>query len=697
MHSFSGESKLGTIKFAGLEELVKKHATVTLRIAVTRHEASNMAGVFYRDLHELAFAQKAVHARNAFRGGWCLISPLPQQTGASDRSEKQAGGEFHFYIRAWNTRSSLDRYQHSGSYNDMTLPVMRPEANLNNVESTPQTPAIPDPPVLLVTLDPRFRAFLSNVVVWLGPQQAPDPVSSEAGLLWPDVFVKPHIPWGRFVESAILHTAAVFVLWTSAQLWPEPTRIIAPAPLRESEVLYYDASDYLPPLDTGASKPQVAQKGDPAYSAQPIISVPPEPDNRKQTIVAPPKLKLDHDVQLPNVVAWNQTTPSIPLAATNPENSKALPLPLDAVAPPPEVAATQANRAVPLSQSVVSPPPELHSVNSRRANGVSQPVVIDPPPAVVAASARRLGDINIAASQVVAPAPQLPTDAQVAHAGAAGRSIAGQAAVIPPPPSFQDAGRKDGRLIALNMHPVAPSSAITAPAGNRRGTFAATPHGKPGAAGTPDMAGDPKASQNSTSGASKTGWSATGVPPGLIVGAAAKGDPGKGDGSELLARSTVPTLPRSMMRSGSESSQVVPSELERKVFGDRKLYSLTLNTPNLNSAGGSWVMRFAELKEDPQDKGELTAPIATEEVDPGYPLELMRQNVQGTVTLSAVIHSDGHVGEVRILSGVDDRLDQYACEALGRWKFQPAEKNGKPVPLQAVVKIPFRPMKRNGF
>ena len=124
---------------------------------------------------------------------------------------------------------------------------------------------------------------------------------------------------------------------------------------------------------------------------------------------------------------------------------------------------------------------------------------------------------------------------------------------------------------------------------------------------------------------------------------------------------------------------------------------MTLNTPNLNSAGGSWVMHFAEFKEDLQDKSELTAPVATQEVDPGYPLELMRQNVQGTVTLSAVIRSDGTVSDVRVLSGVDDRLDQYACNALGQWKFRPAEKNGKPVALQAVVKIPFRPMRRGGF
>jgi hypothetical protein len=68
-------------------------------------------------------------------------------------------------------------------------------------------------------------------------------------------------------------------------------------------------------------------------------------------------------------------------------------------------------------------------------------------------------------------------------------------------------------------------------------------------------------------------------------------------------------------------------------FGYGKFYAMTLNVPNLNSAGGSWVMHYVELK-DAEKPGELVAPVAIQEVDPGYPLELMKENVQGTVVLS---------------------------------------------------------------
>jgi TonB family protein len=137
------------------------------------------------------------------------------------------------------------------------------------------------------------------------------------------------------------------------------------------------------------------------------------------------------------------------------------------------------------------------------------------------------------------------------------------------------------------------------------------------------------------------------------------------------------------------ASTSAPTPEEREVFGDRKFYSMTLNMPNLNSAGGSWVIRFAELK-DNADAGDLTAPEPVRKVDPAYPLELMRAQIQGKVTLFAVIHSDGHVGDIRVLNSVDDRLDEYARSALSQWRFRPATKAGAAVALQAVVTIPFR-------
>jgi protein TonB len=139
-----------------------------------------------------------------------------------------------------------------------------------------------------------------------------------------------------------------------------------------------------------------------------------------------------------------------------------------------------------------------------------------------------------------------------------------------------------------------------------------------------------------------------------------------------------------------------PSPMEQRVFGGRRLYSMTLNMPNLNSAGGSWVIRFAELSSS-ASAGELIAPVAEHKVDPAYPLQLMRENVAGTVTLRAIIRSDGTVGDIRVVNGADQRLDQYASQALSRWHFRPALKNGSTIDVEAIVIIPFKPILRRSF
>jgi TonB family protein len=161
-----------------------------------------------------------------------------------------------------------------------------------------------------------------------------------------------------------------------------------------------------------------------------------------------------------------------------------------------------------------------------------------------------------------------------------------------------------------------------------------------------------------------------------------------------MADATPPRVSATPPRVLSEVSKDKATDVDRWIFGDKKFYAMTLNMPNLNSAGGSWVIRFAELNPNPNEaKSDLTAPEATQKVDPAYPLELMRRNVQGTVTLYAVIRHDGSVSDVRVLRGVDDQLDQFARNALARWRFHPAIKNGAPVDLEAVVMIPFKPVR----
>jgi TonB family protein len=568
---------------------------------------------------------------------------------------------------------------------------MKLTSELSEVTADRMAPPAPAP-TFLVKLDPWHRVFFRNLTDFFWRRRPPAlAVSSRPGAFWPDVFVSSHLPWKRFAQSASCHAVVILMLWGLGQLWPQQQRVMDRAVFRSADVIYYSPSEYLLPINTGVRQAERPLRGEPEYSPQPIISVPPEPDNHSQTIVTPPDAKLNHDVSLPNIVAWSGVQPTVPLAATS---------------------GTRVEMNLPaLPASVVTPPPELNAASMARTMQGPSPAIVGPPPTVDATSDRKWGEMNIGHSAVVAPAPQLPLAEQRVLNPVTQSTLAGSGrAVVPPPPSIGGglAANGGGRIIALSIHPALLSAPVDVPQGNRRGTFAATPEGKPGAAGTPNLVAD--ASSGSGNGGG-SGNNTKGVPPGLYVGSSSghassaagrasgngtstatqpSGDPG------LLAEAAPPRVTSTAQRPLSEISGSA-TEIERKVFGDRRFYSMTLNMPNLNSAGGSWVIRFAELH-DNHDRGDLVAPLATQKVDPAYPLELMRHGVQGTVTLYAVIRSDGSVSEVRVLRGVDDRLDEYARTALSRWHFHPATKNGAAVDLEAVIMIPFKTVRaKPGF
>lgn len=578
-------------------------------------------------------------------------------------------------------------------------------------------PAAPAPR-LLVELESRHRVFLRNLGDLFRPRPVFPRISSPPGPFWQDVFVPHKLPWGRLAESAVCHVLAVAALWGASVLWLRQPHLVPQRAFDATDVVTYQASEYLPPLDTGVKGTPEPQKGEPEFARQPIILVPPNPDNRTQTIVTPPDIKLTQDVPLPNVVAWSNTQIPVPMAATERSTARlnAPTLPNEVVAPAPSLDQAVERRSLNLTPSVIAPPPQVQADPARRAIQAIQPAIIEPPPGTELASTRRVTDLDIGHSDVVAPAPQLPMAEQRSLRGMA-PPVSGAAGgqVVAPPPSMQGAGtgRQGGNLIALGIHPVEPTGPVDPPAGNRRGTFAAGPQGKPGASATPDVRADQPHSGSGGSGAQNGSGrgsgsgSNSGVPPGLFVGAGPKdaaSSPvaGQNSGSapptdtvnpRLMASVTPPRVTSNSRRTAAPVSELRATEIDKRVFGARRFYSLSLNMPNLNSTGGSWVVRFAELKDD-GTKGDLLAPEAIKEVDPAYPIELMRRNVQGTVTLHAVIRSDGTVGDISVLNSVDDQLDRYASQALAEWQFRPAEKNGTAIDLEAVVMIPFKPQKK---
>jgi TonB family protein len=564
-------------------------------------------------------------------------------------------------------------------------------------------------PNLMVDWPSGFRVFFRNLRDLVSVREEPQPwPTSPPAPFWPDVFVDRPVVWRSMASSALYHVFLVVVIYGFSVTWAQRAPLKVHSPFDNSKITYYSVSEYLPEIDAGSAPAKEERKGEPKYAKQRIISIPPAPDNFRQTIITPSQIKLPNDVAMPNLVAWTPVPSPVPEAALTqtPSQLKLPQVPVNVVAPAPDP--TMARSRVPqaLAHDVVAPAASTEALRSRNALNVPAPDVIEPPVSA-AAAARPLGSVNMARLEPTVAAPKLPiAEQRAAMAGSSGGAQAGNggSAAVQPAPNVAGLGNGKqpmGQLIALGLDPPAVNGPISVPQGSRQGQFAATPEGNPNAVGTPDIKGGGGNGLGGSGRGSNGGGSGSAAgPPGISVGpgasqpssgVVAQGDPAKANVAKqpTMMASLDPSRVADLARASRPSSSInAPAKIEDRVFGGKRYYSMTLNMPNLTSAGGSWIIRFAELNES-SSKGDVAAPQPTLKVDPAYPAELMRDRVEGTVTLYAVIHKDGTVGEVRVLRGVEERLDENAKVALSRWKFRPATKDGSAVDLEAVVQIPF--------
>src|SRR5271166_585653 len=187
-----------------------------------------------------------------------------------------------------------------------------PESQSSVLEPETET-TIPDLR-LLTPSESGTRIFLRNLADLFRPSPAPPDLKSIPANFWPDVFVERPLPWRRFFESGAFHAIAIAMIWAGSRFLALQPHPIAQPAFTHADVVFYSPSEYLPPLDTRREDPAPAQKADPELSPQPIISVPREADNRSQTIVTPPNVKLRNEVALPNTVNWSASdNPQMPI------------------------------------------------------------------------------------------------------------------------------------------------------------------------------------------------------------------------------------------------------------------------------------------------------------------------------------------------------------------------------------------------
>ena len=567
----------------------------------------------------------------------------------------------------------------------------------------PQNP----PPVVryrlkfVVEHDPWVKTFLRNLVDLFLPALAPLPLTSRPARYWADAWVERPVAWSAIIRSALAHVLAILAIYGLDRLLVSQPRVVTST--RSTTITNFQLSEYLPAVSAGKAlkKPATvrrqAQKADPSYSPQEIVSIAVDHNSTQQTIVQPSLNLLNRDLPLPNMAIWTPIPSRAPIAPRRTISQLVPPGTPQVVPPAPDAAKrTLSSLQFTMRPQVVAP---STPIISHRALVVPEGAVAVVPPAQDPIK-RLLGNLDLPGQPqpVAPPTPSIVsgngTD-KIAQREAREASSVGQGeAVAPPMPIASGTGKTQelGQLLVLNAHPVAPSGPLNVPEGNRRGEFAAGPDGRAGASGKPEVkAGGP---DSTGAGGSNTSGSPAGNagPAGVYVGA----PPGKVSGNVVVA--TPP--PAAAKPKPVDTSADLPGRntgrIEENVFSGRKYYSMLLAMPNLNSAGASWTMRFTELnpRSDHTVTEELSGPMAIRKSDPAYPPELIRDRIEGTVVLYAVIRSDGSVSDVRVLEGVESQLDENARTALERWHFRPGTRGGIPVDVEAVIHIPFRVPRR---
>jgi TonB family protein len=423
------------------------------------------------------------------------------------------------------------------------------------------------------------------------------------------------------------------------------------------------------------AKPIAREGADAFHPRQRIFTDPVAPTHPRQTLIntaariAPPKILPS----LPNIVLLQQT-------------------------------AVPAKPRMEITEQMLA---QLHPREHRTATVKAAP--LPDVPSVDGAPA----EITLAVTPNAPARPKLELNVGVAPRVAQQRAPSSDAGPAPEMARQNSMNPNASTLIALSATPgpIAPSAP---PQGNLAARVAISPEGKQ--QGVPG--GEPLPIENTNGGIGGAAESLGGSASGKIAGtnsttvSISGGNPTPKSMSSLSVnpqpkideptphRLVTKIDPRARIADAPERTgppnfaALPPGAKPEQVFAAKKMYTMLVNMPNLNSATGSWILNFSELRSSSSaphvTSADLSGPSPIKKSDPRYPPNLINEHVEGEVVLYAVIRADGSVDSVELVRGLDEQLDANAMEALSQWKFRPASRQGAPVDLEAIVHIPFR-------
>lgn len=175
--------------------------------------------------------------------------------------------------------------------------------------------------------------------------------------------------------------------------------------------------------------------------------------------------------------------------------------------------------------------------------------------------------------------------------------------------------------------------------------------------------------------------------PDLMVGAPKPALPDepfeiKPDSFRLMPSYVVP------MNAGA---RVIPRTVE-PLFANRVAYSLVIPMSKtlLRRYNGDWIAWFSDVgsTNQPAAKMQPPVPILKREIRE-YLVPAGETGVEKRVMLAALITIEGAIEPKQFLRDPGPVISDLVRRDLGRWKFFPARRDGKPVAIDVVLEIPY--------
>ncbi len=86
---------------------------------------------------------------------------------------------------------------------------------------------------------------------------------------------------------------------------------------------------------------------------------------------------------------------------------------------------------------------------------------------------------------------------------------------------------------------------------------------------------------------------------------------------------------------------------------------------------------------------DMTPPKATRSPDPEFPDLPADAEPRGIVVMLIGVDAHGRVEPVHVLQSSGEAFEKSAVATVKTWRFKPAKKNGRPVPVKITVEMRF--------